>query len=203
MRDGWRAGLAVGLAALAVLLFARGGCRPDNGLHLGRVRGRVTYLGEPVRWGRVLFVPDASKGTGGPPAMGLISLEGTYSMATEDADDGAVVGVHKVGIEGLDAIPLNGDSGPPDPTKVIAQKAAKVREMLKGRKAKARPKARGPGKDGGATRTVTLVDGRTYEILVPEKVRKPETSGLSVEVKSGSNTIDFDVKDDGAVEVRR
>jgi hypothetical protein len=206
MRQGWRAGLALGLILVAGLLFSRAGCKPDNGLNLSRVRGKVTYMGEPVRWGHILFIPDGSKGTGGPPAMGLISLEGTYSMATEDADDGAVVGIHKVGIVGLEPIPLNGDTGPPDPTKVIAAKAAKVRELLKGRsRPRSQPKPTGatPGKDAEKTRTMTLVDGRTYEIVVPDKVLSPESSGISVKVTPGRNTIDFNVKEDGSVEIER
>jgi hypothetical protein len=206
MKDRWRAGLAVALVLVAGVLFSRAGCKPDNGLTLSRVRGKVTYMGEPVRWGNVLFVPDGSRGTGGPPAMGLISLEGTYSMATEDADDGAVVGTHKVGIVGLEPIPLNGETGPPDPTKVIAAKAAKVRELLKGRnrtRSRPQPKETTPGKDAEKVRTMTLVDGRTYEIVVPDKVLDPNSSGVSVQVTRGSNTIDFNVKADGSVEIEQ
>src|SRR5690242_15559473 len=101
MSGGMRALLALLVVLVLVLLLGPAQCGPSNGLNLARVRGRVTYEGEPIRWGRVLLIPDAKKGTEGPPALGLISLEGTYSMATEDADDGAIVGFHQVGIVGL------------------------------------------------------------------------------------------------------
>jgi hypothetical protein len=206
MSNEWRAGLALAVVLVLVLVLGPANCGPGNGLTLGRVRGKVTYMGEPVRWGNVLFIPDGSKGTGGPPAMGLISLEGTYSMASEGADDGAVVGFHKVGIVGLEPIPLNGDTGPPDPSKIIAAKAAKVRELMKGRgrsRTRSKPKEKDKEEEGEKKRTMTLVDGRSYEIVVPDKVLSPETSGLSVEVKRGTNIIDFDVKEDGTVEVQR
>src|SRR5262249_62179239 len=77
------------------------GCGPGNGLTLGRVRGTVTYKGKPVQNGFVTFQPDASHQTDGPPAMGTINQDGSYALTTQDADDGAVVGTHKVAILGL------------------------------------------------------------------------------------------------------
>ena len=78
---------------------------------LGRVQGKVTYKGEPVKYGTVSFVPDA-KGSDGPMAMGNIKEDGTYILSTSDAGDGAVVGHHKISVVGLDPTPVNPDDKP-------------------------------------------------------------------------------------------
>ena len=43
------------------------GCGPGNGLTMGRVSGVITYKGEPVEFGDILFVPDDSGGTRASP----------------------------------------------------------------------------------------------------------------------------------------
>ncbi|MHC5540614.1 hypothetical protein ACYOEI_20545, partial [Singulisphaera rosea] len=68
----------IALASLGVL----GGCSADNGLTMGRVSGTVTYRGEPIESGQVLFAPDESKGTVGVPAMAKINSDGTYTLST-------------------------------------------------------------------------------------------------------------------------
>jgi hypothetical protein len=200
MSSGWRVGLALVVGLCLALVFNSLYCGSKNGLNLGRVRGKVTYMGEPVRWGNILFVPDNTKGTGGPAAIGVISLEGTYNMASEDADDGAMVGFHKVGILGLDPVPLNGEPSPSE-NSAFASKVARARELRARSRIRTRPKAKEG--EGESKRTKTFFDGRTYEIVVPDKVLSPETSGISVEVKRGTNTIDFDIKEDGAAEITR
>ena len=79
------------LVFVVPLIAALGGCSSGNGLTLGKVRGTMTYDGEPVRGGEVLFVPDTTKGTVGPPAAGTISEDGSYSVSTQESGDGAVV----------------------------------------------------------------------------------------------------------------
>ncbi len=91
---------------LLFCLIALTGCS-NNGLTLGRVQGKITYKGQPVPAGEVLFMPDESKGTTGPPASGTISSDGTYVMSTEESGDGAVVGTHRVGITGREAKPIS------------------------------------------------------------------------------------------------
>src|SRR5262245_50390096 len=76
------------------------GCAPGNGLNLAKVSGKVIYKGQPVKNGTVFFMPDESKGTVGPPAVGSITADGSYVMSTESAGDGVIVGQHKVGITG-------------------------------------------------------------------------------------------------------
>jgi hypothetical protein len=43
--------------------------------------------------------------------------------------------------------------------------------------------------------------GRTFRVLVPDKLRNPATSGITVQVKRGSNAMNFAVRPDGSVDV--
>ena len=157
MQRQWR-WCAPGLLAAALALTSSG-CGAGNGLTLGRVQGKITYKGEPVKYGTVSFVPDATKGSDGPMAMGNIKEDGTYILSTSDAGDGAVVGHHKISVIGLDPVPVNPDDKPlPTPdeapleymkTKGKALRAAPVR-------LEKRPRRRGtrsPTAGGGSTAT--------------------------------------------------
>ena len=53
----------------------------------------MLYRGKPLEFGSVLFQPDA-----GPPARGVIKLDGTFQLSTHGLDDGAVIGRHRVRI---------------------------------------------------------------------------------------------------------
>ncbi len=64
---------------------------------LAPVSGRVTLDGSPVPRGTVTFVPDESKGTKGPTAVGQIGPDGRFTLQTAQ-QPGAVVGHHKVRI---------------------------------------------------------------------------------------------------------
>ena len=72
----------------------------------------MTYKGKPIKNGTVMFVPDESKGTTGPQAIGTIKSDGTYILSSQDAGDGAVVGMHKVGILGMDPEPMSKEEMP-------------------------------------------------------------------------------------------
>src|SRR5437868_5330198 len=117
MRNGTWLGLAAAAGAMALA-----GCGPGNGLTMGRVSGLVTYKGEPVEFGDLLFVPDSTKGTTGVPSMGPIGKDGRYIMSTEEAGDGVIAGHHKVGIRVLDAEPVGKDQTPElDPEKATGK----------------------------------------------------------------------------------
>jgi hypothetical protein len=94
----------VGLG-LAWPMICHLGCGSSSLPDRARVEGQVTLDGQPLTTGTILFVPDAARGTNGPPAIGFIDAEGHYRLTTDRrrSGDGAVVGFHKVGIEARDS----------------------------------------------------------------------------------------------------
>jgi len=165
------------------------GCGADNGLTLGQVRGTVTYEGQPVKYGQVMFVPDDSKGTTGPVALSMINKDGTFDMSTEEAGDGVVVGQHKVGIVGLDPTPIANSEPPKD-------EGGQVNVM------KAKAKAATQRVSKGQGDTFTDRGGRTFRYVTPKRLGQAETSGLTIRIERGSNTIHFNVRQDGTVEIQ-
>src|SRR5262245_42547255 len=175
------------------------GCGPDNGLTMGRVSGVVTYKGDPVEFGEVLFVPDSSKGNKGVVSMGSIQKDGRYTMSTQESGDGVIAGYHKVGIRVLDPEPVakadvpevdaNAEVGQDGMKGRIAQRKAISQSLRKNR-----AKADAP--------TVSF-NGRTYRFLLPKKMADPESSGISVEIFTGSNRVDFAFDKDGGVKVNK
>jgi len=77
------------VALLATLLGCTGGGAPT-----GKVAGQVTFDGKPVTSGSLTFAP--ASGTVGKPAVGAVKADGSYSLTTYAAGDGAVIGRHKV-----------------------------------------------------------------------------------------------------------
>jgi hypothetical protein len=170
------------LGLLATLIGCSG-----NGLTLGRVTGKVMYKGEPVRFGSVMFEPDTTKGTNGPSALGNITKDGTYTMSTEQAGDGAVVGDHKVGVMGLDPDPINTKEAPDPETDPL--------NYLKGKARMARP---APSKK---EETFTDRGGRTFRYVTPKSLYNPGTSGIVAKVSRGTNTVNINIKEDGTAEI--
>src|SRR5262245_14333364 len=175
-------------AVLVASLAGLGGCGPGNGLTLGPVHGSITCKGEPVRFGYVTFLPDAASGTNGPPSTGSILSDGTYSISTEQVEDGAIVGSHKVAVIALDPQPLTAEEVPKpeeDPEAFVASKDQRRR----------------PEKEPARPPTYNARDGKTYRLLVPERLINPETSGITAKVSGGRNTINIAIKDDGSAEI--
>lgn len=67
------------------------GCGGGNQLDTVVVRGTVMYQGKPLPYGTISFQPQA-----GPPAMGKIQPDGSFTLSTYGDGDGAIVGPHKV-----------------------------------------------------------------------------------------------------------
>jgi hypothetical protein len=82
------------------LLVALGipGCGGPDGPPRYPVEGTVTYQGEPVPVGRIVFEPDDSKGIRGPAASATID-EGRFETRP---GKGAVGGPHRVRIQGYE-----------------------------------------------------------------------------------------------------
>ena len=87
--------VSVGLFCLVAILP---GCGQGDGVQY-QVSGTVTYGGQPVPAGQILFAPDTSKGNSGPAAaVGIV--DGKYD--TRNANRGTVGGPHVVTITGFD-----------------------------------------------------------------------------------------------------
>ncbi len=182
---------------LIAAVGALDGCGPGNGLTMGRVSGIVTYKGQPVEFGEVLFLPDSGKGNNGVPSMGSIDKDGSFTMSTQESGDGVIVGFHKVGIRALDATKVSKDETPQlDPT-VTAGKEL-LANRLSQRKAQAAALSKNRAKDDAPT---VSFNGNVYRFLAPEKLANPETSGISVEISRGSNRVNFAIAEDGTVKV--
>jgi hypothetical protein len=175
--------MAAALAAVVV------GCGPGNGLNLAKVSGKVTYKGQPVTNGTVFFMPDESKGTVGPAAVGSITSNGSFVMSTENAGDGVLVGRHKVGITAVEQI-SGSKQAEIDPSK---DSAGFMRA-----KAQAAKVVRRPAKNDEPL--FTDKGGNKYRYVVPIKLSKPEESGLVVQI-DGSRTVNIDVDESGAVRI--
>jgi hypothetical protein len=196
MRRQWR----LVWCAPGLLAMAAAGCGPGHGLTLGRVQGKVTYKGEPVRYGNVFFVPDVSKGTDGPSAMGTIKDDGTYILSTDSPGDGALVGHHKVGVVGFDPTPINTTSEKPLPN---PEEAPAEFMIAKGQRAQQARRAPRKPAAAAAVQGDTFTDrgGRTYRYVIPKKLGKYDESGLEVDVARGSNTVNFDIDESGNVRI--
>ena len=84
------------LAVLAATVLVAGCGRDGQGRH--ELSGRVTYKGQPVPGGRILFVPDGSQANTGPGSVADIQ-DGRYRTRR---GLGAVGGPHHVVIYGTD-----------------------------------------------------------------------------------------------------
>lgn len=102
--------------ALAATLCLVAGCGGGSGTV--PVRGTVTFKGKPVPSGTVTFIPDS-----GQHATGEIGPDGSYTLTTYKAGDGAVPGSYKVVVVAVqdtsDRLPEERASLPPPiiPTK--------------------------------------------------------------------------------------
>jgi len=72
------------------------GCGQRSGLDMEAVNGTVTYQGRPLQHGQVVFMPET--GTPGPPGVGAIEKDGSFSIRTANKE-GAAVGRHRVTVQ--------------------------------------------------------------------------------------------------------
>jgi hypothetical protein len=183
---------------LLIAALALTGCGSNNGLSLGRVQGKVTYKGEPLKFGTVSFVPDTSKGNSGPIAMGNIKDDGSYVLSTSDAGDGAVVGHHKISVVGLDPTPIPGEKAAPNPEESpLEVMKARAKGLHTSRSSSKGPQAKVQGD------TFTDRGGRVYRYVIPMKLGMAEESGLEVDVSRGSNTVNIEISEDGKARIAK
>jgi hypothetical protein len=96
---------AIALTTLAALV-AGCGSEPE----FVPVRGKVSYHGQPLPRGTIVFTPDPDRGTSGPQASAEIQPDGSYTLRT-GAAFGAIPGWHRVTVLALDAPPAEGTAG--------------------------------------------------------------------------------------------
>ena len=72
------------------LLVSIVGCGP-SGPKTARTIGKVTYKNAPVKFGSIIFQPEAGK-----VASSVIKSDGTFELGTNKPGDGAIVGKHRV-----------------------------------------------------------------------------------------------------------
>jgi hypothetical protein len=73
--------LAVGAAVVAV----PGGCRRPATSAPATVRGVVTFQGQPLTGGLVIFSPDPDRGGSGKPARGELGPDGHFQLTLADS----------------------------------------------------------------------------------------------------------------------
>ena len=100
----WRWDFVPLVCGLALVI----GCGQD-GPRRYHLSGKVTYQGQPVPTGQIMFEPDSTKGNRGPQGFAEIH-EGTYN--TDAVGKGAISGAMIVTIIGFDHMPT-GEGGPP------------------------------------------------------------------------------------------
>jgi hypothetical protein len=83
------------LFAVACLLMLSG-CGSKSALDLVPVRGEVTYNGEPLTEGTVLYMPETS--SGGRQASGAIQSDGSFALTTQQRDDGVMAGSYQIAV---------------------------------------------------------------------------------------------------------
>ncbi len=177
---------------LSTALVTLYGCGPDNGLNLAKVSGTVTYKGQPITNGTVLFNPDEAKGTVGPRAVGSITSDGHYIMSTESAGDGVIVGHHKIGITGVEPLSESAQADVDPEKDAGAYMQAKSKAATQAR--------RGTVKKN--EEIFTDKGGKKYRFVIPHKYASPEESGIIVKVDR-SQTVNIDIDESGTVRINQ
>lgn len=99
-----RSNFPIVLLLLALTTLIAFGCGKARRA-LAPVAGKVSYQGQPLRFGTVIFQPES-----GQYATGAIQSDGTFQMTTRGEGDGVAVGKNRVRIvcmEGQDPVKTN------------------------------------------------------------------------------------------------
>ncbi len=96
---------------LLVLLFVTCVVGCSQGLPMVPVKGKVTWQGEALESGTVTFHPEQiAVGLPKRPATGLLQPDGTFSLTTFTADDGAIEGSYQVTVHSYSSTPADSHS---------------------------------------------------------------------------------------------
>jgi len=73
------------------------GCGGGSGQKpTAKVKGKVTFNGQPVTGGDITFSPVAAGKDPGKSGSGTVGADGSYTLTTYQQNDGAVIGNHRV-----------------------------------------------------------------------------------------------------------
>ena len=103
---------AIGVLAVLVWYFLPSGKpvrRPPP--TTAEVAGVIRFNGKPVPNVLVMFRPDRSQGTIGPPSVGQSDESGQFKLTINNVHPGAVVGKHQVAVRGRDSTGSSPSSG--------------------------------------------------------------------------------------------
>jgi hypothetical protein len=157
----------VGFLAVIVL-----GCssRRDTGVLPNSLSGKVTYNGKPVGGGTVIFIGKDKQGKD-INVNAILQPDGSYSIS------GIPTGDHLVAVETQSVKP---------------QESAVIPGSKEGQSYdKAQEQYMKMMKQKGATKEAAA----PVYVKIPQKYASPKSSGLTVSVKEGANTKDFELKD--------
>jgi hypothetical protein len=86
--------------ALATTIVFVAGCGSSSELDMVPIRGEVTFNGQPLTVGSVIYMP---VGATGRQATGKIQPDGSFQLTTREANDGALAGEYKIVVHAVKA----------------------------------------------------------------------------------------------------
>lgn len=124
----------VALAVGVVVVALPGGCNSSSPPGPATVRGRVTFQGQPVVGGLVVFVPDPGRGFAGKPARGETGPDGSFALQL-DGSAHLPPGWYRVAIaDAPPADPVQASGKPAFPPQLgRPDRSGLVREVVAGR----------------------------------------------------------------------
>lgn len=82
---------------VGLLIFACCGCGGGTPSAPVAVKGSVSYQGQPLSGGIIVFTPDETRGTRGPLAHGTILADGTFELKADDGEK-LVAGWYRISV---------------------------------------------------------------------------------------------------------
>jgi hypothetical protein len=166
-----RNGFALMVLLLGALAVTACGC--GRQLAFMPVEGTIVKGGRPLRGVEVVFLADSDAGTVGPRATAITDEAGHYRLRTDHGDDGAVAGKHLV--------------------LILDQKAA-MRRMRGASRGKQKKKIEQLSPEMAARVQEQLKSAEEDSPRVPPSYASISGTPLRVEVQSGAQVIDLEVK---------
>ena len=172
--------------ALLSLCLACAACSSSKQKGLYPVHGQVIIGGKPARGALVVFHPLDNPDPTAVKPHAVVERDGTFSLFSYQADDGALPGTYAVTIQWQQPRFWGGDSRPIDIAKMQAWKEKAAEWRAKGGRPRAAvgQRARGLRSGGGPPS-----GWGPRPDPVPARYRNPQTSDLRVEVTSGPNEL--------------